>query len=346
MKWKKWLSFALTLLLTVALFPLSAAAAGEKTLLILGDSISTGYGLESYVAGETPPAAAFPVLLTTEGYAFEGYKPIYKARDGLKANELLALLQAKEDTEGYRTAIAQADVITLTIGGNDLMNLLYTTVTKAADPTPEETTEAEVAIIRAAIESGHTGVLALAAAIINNGGFEPENPWMQAELAAIVENFQAVAAAIRELNPKAALIVSTQYNPYEKLASVLTSFQSISLAKAIVRLSADMDGTLAAFAQSIVDGQMQDGKELYKVADLYKTFQQSEANLCNPKMMFSPFSINLDFHPNADGHRTFAAAFGHAYKHVHSYTKTKDTAEPMVVKEVCACGYTKNAVPS
>ncbi len=345
MKLKKWLSGTLALLLTAALLPLTAAAAEEeKTLLILGDSISTGFGLENYVSGEAPPKDAFPVLLTGEGRALEGYTPIYKAKDGMKIEDILALLTAEEDTDGYRAAIAKADVITLTMGGNDLMDLLYTTVTKVADPTPEETTDAEVQIIRAAMESGHTGVLTLAAAIINSGGFNPENPQMQADVAAIAENFQAVIAAVKKLNPKATLVVSTQYNPYEKLAGVLSGFQGIPMAEAIVKLSADMDGTLAAFAQTIVDGQMQNGKQLYKVADLYTAFQKSEANLCNPKMMLAPFSINLDFHPNADGHRTFAAAFEQAYKHVHSYTKAKDAADPTVVKEVCSCGYTKVAV--
>ena len=40
----------------------------------------------------------------------------------------------------------------------------------------------------------------------------------------------------------------------------------------------------------------------YHAADVYAAFTASETNLCNAVM--SP--LNLDFHPNADGHKTIA----------------------------------------
>ncbi len=341
MKLKKWLSLALAVVLTAGLLPLTAAAEDEKTLLVLGDSISTGCALENYKAGETPPETAFPVLLTAEGHAFEGYTPIYKAKDGLKADELLALLQGAEDTEGYRAAVAKADVITLTIGGNDLMDLLYTTVTKAADPTPEETTEAEIAIIRKAIETGNTAIVTFTAAVIAAGKFDPTTPEMQAELAAIAAHFQGIIDILKNLNPKATIVVSTQYNPYERLASALAGFQSIPLAQAIVKLSDDMEGTLAAFAQTIIDGQMQNSQQLYKVANAYADFHGSETALCNPKVTLAPFGIQLDFHPNAAGHKQLAASMEAAFRHSHSFTKVNDEAG--TVTEACVCGYARKA---
>ncbi len=108
---KRLLSILLCLSLALYLFPvLAQAQQAETSYLALGDSISSGYLLPE---GE----AAFP-------------QQVADARGGTLTNlaengETTASLLAKLNQGTLDQALAGAQVITLTIGGNDLMNALY-----------------------------------------------------------------------------------------------------------------------------------------------------------------------------------------------------------------------------
>ena len=108
---KRLLSILLCLSLALSLFPvLAQAQQAETSYLALGDSISSGYLLPE---GE----AAFP-------------QQVADARGGTLTNlaengETTASLLAKLNQGTLDQALAGAQVITLTIGGNDLMNALY-----------------------------------------------------------------------------------------------------------------------------------------------------------------------------------------------------------------------------
>lgn len=90
----------------------------QESYVVLGDSISTGYGLDEE-AGE----ASFASLLAEE-YSF-ALKLL--AKDGQTAVELAEQLEDPEVLED----IAGADLITITIGGNDFMQALYTYLANA-----------------------------------------------------------------------------------------------------------------------------------------------------------------------------------------------------------------------
>ncbi len=104
------LALLLTLCMVLAL-PVGAAAG--SMYLALGDSISKGTDLENV---ETE---RFPALVAAE--LGDDYELVNLAEDGETTTSLLEKLA----TEDYQTAVASADIITLTIGGNDLMEILY-----------------------------------------------------------------------------------------------------------------------------------------------------------------------------------------------------------------------------
>jgi lysophospholipase L1-like esterase len=85
--------------------------------LALGDSISTGFGLSGYTPGE-PHEGSF-VTLAAETL---NMTPVSFAVDGLTSGGLLAMLENPGDE--LKDALAGAAVISLQIGGNDLLRLL------------------------------------------------------------------------------------------------------------------------------------------------------------------------------------------------------------------------------
>lgn len=120
---KRLLAVLMCLCIAVSMIP-GMAFAGDITLsyVALGDSITTGYGLAN------PGAEAFPKLVADEkGLSLENLAEV-----GATSADLLEVVTASENQEAFKNA----DVITITIGGNDLMNALYKHLT---DGTPKRT---------------------------------------------------------------------------------------------------------------------------------------------------------------------------------------------------------------
>ena len=89
------------------------AAAEERSLVVLGDSITSGYGLDGYTAGDNSSAAdSFANQLAA---SYEEYSNF--AVDGRTSGELLTAL---EDAD-ISAALSGADTVIISIGGNDFL---------------------------------------------------------------------------------------------------------------------------------------------------------------------------------------------------------------------------------
>ena len=109
---KRILSTLLALCLALSLLPASALAAGgeQKSYVALGDSITTGYGLDE--------AQSFAEQIAEqEGYTLNDSL----ASDGATSTDLLEVVKSEANAD----TLKNADLITVTIGGNDLMDALY-----------------------------------------------------------------------------------------------------------------------------------------------------------------------------------------------------------------------------
>lgn len=105
------------LMLLGAMFTATAAAKsdhGKKSLVALGDSISFGYNLGN---NHHPSNEAFPFII--------GENADMRVRDlGVPGWTTDQLLAATKSDEAFRQAIIHADVVTLDIGNNDLLQAL------------------------------------------------------------------------------------------------------------------------------------------------------------------------------------------------------------------------------
>ncbi len=307
---KRILAMILCLAMVLCMVPVAASAEETttetpKTYLALGDSISTGYGL-----GEEDKAFTEQVAeansFTLNNQAAEG--------------ETSATLLAKGSVEGAVAAIQGADVITITIGGNDLMEALYTYLMNTYNATQEdEGSKVTLDQVKQLLASGDS--TALQAALTLLPGFA-ESADAKTALAEFTSNLTQIATEIKTLNGDATVIFVTQYNPYSFLAKALAETPYASFA---TTLSTAFEAGVTALNQVITQVATTAG---YQVADAYTAMAGATENPCNASI--SQEGTDLDFHPNAYGHtliaQTVNALFAEEPAVEFPFTDVKDGA--------------------
>ena len=279
---KKLLGVAVSAALFLCLVPMARAQSENGTSYVaLGDSISSGYGLEEGTLSFAQQVAQDNGLELTN-----------LAQDGETATSLLDKLQ----TDQVSAAVAQADIITITVGGNDLMNALYAYLTDAYNQrNPENPTTQED--MKDAVMGGDMGVLTFALEV--GPGFSNSERATQA-LADFHTHLTQIVLNICAENPQVQLVVVEQYNPYSYLVKELSknpifASSAQSLCAAFGAGVADINDVIAAVAQQ---------QECW-VAKVYDAFETAQENPCNASVSVT-MKLNLDFHPNAYGHGLIA----------------------------------------
>ena len=164
---KKLLAALFCVLTLASVLAVAPRAAKKTVLVVLGDSIAEGVGASDKTTGGN-------AALIAEA---RGYELMNFAVGGIRSEAMLMLLREKEN---IRQGVKKADIITLSIGGNDfLVGDLF-------------------------------GILLPALLCDDYSGAGDI-------VAAYDANFKAIIKEIRKLNPNAKLIVQTLYNPMGSL---------------------------------------------------------------------------------------------------------------------------------
>ena len=110
-------SLAVILLATSIISPAASAKSeqAKESLVALGDSIPFGYNLGQ--TNQNPSKAAYPYLIGAE-------EDLRVRNLGIPGWQSEQLLDALEDEQKYRQAISHADYVVITIGNNDLLQIL------------------------------------------------------------------------------------------------------------------------------------------------------------------------------------------------------------------------------
>ena len=267
------LSILLSLCLVLSLLPTAAFAQG-KSYVALGDSITTGYGLTD------EENDSFAALVANEN----GYELTNLAEDGTTSGDLLEVVQDEENSD----ILQNADLITITIGGNDLMGALYQYLAdayNAANGTDISANDVQDALAGTSSEINQATMLTFATDVI--GDFADSDAAKTA-LEEFGENLSGAIAAIRTANLNVTIIMANQYNPYTHAFSGLYP----QIVEAFDEGLALLNGAIDAGAKTGV----------YSVADVYTVFQDAAQNPCNASLL----PPSLDFHPNAYGHELIA----------------------------------------
>ena len=250
----------------------TAFAAEPTRILALGDSITTGYGLKN------PESEGFTALLG------EGYSVNNKAVNGNTVTGIAKQLKTGAITP---QEIAAADAITITIGGNDLLALLY----------------AKTAAYNTTNEKPELALIACAPALIdkNSPDYLINSPEFTTALSLYQQTLTGVTTAIRQINPDVKIIVATQYNPYMECNGV--TLQGVSLTPLYAGVEDGVNRLNAAILANAETGG-------YRVADVKTAFDAAHSagnNLSNANLDMS--ALDLDFHPTVAGHAIMAQAF-------------------------------------
>lgn len=233
----------------------------NETLTVLGDSIASGYGLEEYMSGNNYSAPlSFGNMLGAE---FESYRNF--AVDGRTSRQLLDALTAPSGT--LANAVCDADVVVISIGGNDFLQPMISAVKKAAMGDYE---------LIAAIFKGEFRAEML-------GDYSQRILTSALDAAKLVdvektaENIRKCVKIISDVNPNARIILMTVYDP----------FSGNVLLKAASDVAKERLSILNTKILAMEDGNV-------SVTDVYSAFDGRAGELTN---------INrLDIHPNAEGH--------------------------------------------
>ncbi|MBR5535329.1 MAG: SGNH/GDSL hydrolase family protein, partial [Clostridia bacterium] len=267
-----------------------------RVILALGDSVTAGYGLKNR------EEECFVSLV-----AQSGDHVINKAVDGNEAPDIINQL-TDEENDNYISEddIINADVVTVTCGGNDMMELLYEKIAKEysnVHPRKKKITADEVLGILA-----QGDVYAIAAAIhtldkeheayyMNDGDFNTR-------LNDFAGNLLWITDYIRNLNPGVRIIVATQYNPYVEFKD-LTTFGVLYYG---------MEEGATRLNDAIRENAEAGGYEVCDVKDAFDRYPGYE-DLYNATADID--NLNLDFHPSKEGHALIAREFGMMIYNVH-----------------------------
>lgn len=209
---KRMIPAVLTAAAAISVSALGAAAAEGENLVVLGDSIATGYGLEGYVSGDnTSAAGSFANRLSAD---YTGYENL--AVDGRTSAQLLAALSEEETA----SALENADDIVISIGGNDLLQPLITGMQMSLMSDPEfmqgitDGTLTEEDITQKMSETSIEEMVETAAASI--------------DLSATGDNISNIFSGINEINPDCDIYILTVYDPYDGEAEMSVASDMIS----------------------------------------------------------------------------------------------------------------------
>lgn len=259
----------------------------QSRYVALGDSISTGFGLKK------PDSYGFSAILAKDSSEYKNF-----AIEGNTASGILEQLK----TDKVKASVKKADVITITCGGNDLMHSLYSVVVEyynqkhGTDYSKQDIMNELADQNSTDMKFGLTDLLALVDIV---DGFVDEPAFNEA-LELYKNNMfsdDGIIATLLSLNPDVKIVIATQYHPYAvfKDHSVYGVLYS-GVKPCVEKLN------------SVIKENADKG---YLVADVYTAFSNQKKNLCNADYKDG---IQLDFHPNANGHKLIAEVFSKVIK--------------------------------
>lgn len=251
------------------------ASSEPPVYLALGDSISYGYTVD---AGQRTDTCFVRMLAENKGL-----NAINESISGNEAPDVIEQLNSGELDE----TIKKASIITITIGGNDMMEVLYQKTADAYNSTWKTSITADdVSSMLMNDPSDWKLKVALAKAL---NGIDTSTEFTTA-LSTFIDNVNTITSYIKDKNATVKIYLATQYDPYEHFSGTYASFTQ-NIGKCLAKMQ-------AAEIDNQTTGQ-------YTSVDVYTAFKGKSATYCYA----SEDPTVFDFHPNEAGHAAIAQCF-------------------------------------
>lgn len=299
---RKFLSFLLTFALSFCMLSgmsttTQAATTANKgsVYVALGDSVPAGYGLSDTKDG---CVQLFSNKMEESGYSNKVYN---YAKSGDTTGMLLTKLQNMQSKNPKALkAIKSASVITINIGGNNVLGPLVQAVNSNLE---QQYVKLGITNIK---DATPTQLLLIAASLLNLNLDNTQMEQIEKGAQSFTDDFPKIIKWVKTNAPSANIIVNTIYNPIPN---------SLNFYKTSEPLLQEMNAV-------ITKGAKQNG---YYAADIYSAFVEEQAkktqiiNL-NLGQYSSPMSI--DIHPNMAGHELIAKVHNDIFQTIPTIVKT------------------------
>ena len=272
--------FVLVILIFIAylISPLKVCAETMQVenYIAFGDSIPEGYGLEDTNNGY--------VALVSEELDCN-YENL--AVSGMNSTEFLALLQGNT----YETQIKQADLITISIGSNDLLGRIQEIACEAFGLNKDEVVDIIPELKEAFANASATEKLTMIQKFYTSLTSQETTTMFQQSINGYEQNWKNIVQTLKELNPSAKIIVTEFYNPFYGVTIPLVGGDET------INFS-DYAETYISQMNQILNSNTTD----YVVAKIHDKFDTK--GLTNVNISLTDF--NIDPHPNVSGHKVIA----------------------------------------
>ena len=288
----------------------------ELVYLALGDSITTGFGLDGKMGPENSGSENSSDPAETKAHE-DNYVNLLKEEfcldmiynESKNGNTVVGIAEQLTDP-AIQAKVAESDIITITVGGNDLMALLYAKMAELynAANDPDIAAEDVVTKLSGLNQSNlftNLSLLTCAQTLLkaDSGSYLMDSQEFTVALTAFQQALVGITGTLKQLNPTADIIIATQYNPY-------VDFNGVKLYN-----MADLTPLYAGIEDGVIklNAAIMAGADLggYHVADVKTVFDVEHSvsyNLYNASPILT--DISLDFHPSAAGHAVLADVFG------------------------------------
>lgn len=264
----------IVLLLATYMFPICTYADGPATIkyLALGDSIAYGYGLDNR---------------ESDSYASK-VKQNYEVDDSNYSNLAISGMTCEEFSTkiketNYTNAIKAANLITISIGSNELLKIVKTalsSVTGISSDDPDLMQKAKDKFQNASMIEQVT----MAQGLYNFITSEESVQELEQGVNTYSVKWAESISYIRQQNSSAIVVATEFYNPYYEVSLGQYDFGGF-VDSYIVR----MNEILTQTSQS---------ESVYKIAKIYSDFNTTDPRLTNVDIA----TFNVDPHPNKAGH--------------------------------------------
>lgn len=233
-------------------------------LLAIGDSIAEG------ILGPSPLIEREDYVYTSILGQINGFTYTNRAVSGHKTGQMLEYILNDSDETAYatKTHIAEADVIMVSIIGNDVLQTGLT------------------GYVRAAVKNDFTKIDSIL-----------ENSY---------ENIDGIVKRIRELNERATLIFQTVYNPMHGKCELISESLKAELRETLGYTDDDfyrMGATLLNRMNDVIFAYNKEHPEAYHIADVNAEF---DALYKNDKTRLERLIYSDSIHPSNEGHAIIA----------------------------------------
>lgn len=314
MKYKCILVVGVLVLLIQFVFPIISYGKIDK-YTALGDSIPTGYGLKN------PDEENYTEKLRQKlELDLENFNNL--SIDGETTEQFFNTIQTSEYTE----AIKESDLITITIGSNEIFEIVKEAVSYATGVDMREDNFNE-ATINTFFNAELLAKVQMLLSLYEFCTTQDIMGKLNEKLNRYEEYWKKSIDYINELNPNATIVVTEFYNPYYEVS--LANYDLGGFVDDIVK---KMNSMLEEYSNSETN---------YKIARIYSTFNTTNPRLTNVNL--SLFNLNIDPHPTALGHEIISLKILEEI-HQEDNTQTRIDISTLTISDIENQEYTGQAI--